>query len=899
MTPGIAAVPTLDTCAQEPIHIPGAIQSHGVLLACRGEALVVSQASANVDVHLGRAVDAVIGAPLATVLSEDDALRIAQAAAHDRLREVNPMHVTGRNGALFDAVLHRPKDSADLLVVELERRDAQDAGGAVFDPRLRSSVLRLQGARDVASLSRVAAEEVRAITGFDRVMVYRFDDHWNGEVVAESRRDDLEPFLGLHYPASDIPEQARLLYSINWLRFIGNVGYTPSPLVPALDPQTSMPLDMSHAMLRSVSPIHIEYLRNMRVMASMSISLLRDGRLTGLIACHHYSGPRFISYRKRDTAEHLGQTLSWQLDVIESADRAERALRIKEIETSVVASILSSDDLLAGLRTPSLTALTDAAGAAIVLEEGVQLIGTTPPRAVIDECVGWLRENGHDLFATDSLPDHLPHASRWSETAAGMIAVAIARDLGEYLLWFRPSHERTVNWAGDPRKGVYADAGEGKPPRLSPRGSFALWRETVRGRSAPWDALHVQAASSLRLVLLGGVRKRAVELRVLNQRLLDTDRAKDTFIATISHELRTPLNAIMGWTHLLQSGSLSAEKWPQAFDVIARNARAQTQIVEDLLDVSRITSGKMSLEIETVDLVELVQGVLEASALAVEAKGLRIKRVLDSNATPVLGDPGRLRQVVSNLVTNAIKFTPKGGSITVALRRLRSDVELSVSDTGQGIDPGFLPRMFEPFWQSDPGMNRRSQGLGLGLAIVRKLVELHGGRVEATSEGEGKGSTFRVQLPLAPVAAAQTRENGGTAGLDCPPELQGVSVLVVEDESDAREMLRLVLSQCGASVQQAADAMTALALLRKETFDLVISDIGLPGTDGLRLLRALREHEAHGRRTPAIALTAYTRAIDRTRALQAGFNAHVPKPVDAHELVTVVASVIGRLPADP
>jgi len=420
----------------------------------------------------------------------------------------------------------------------------------------------------------------------------------------------------------------------------------------------------------------------------------------------------------------------------------------------------------------------------------------------------------------------------------------------------------------------------------------------VRGRSAPWDALHVEAASSLRLVLLGGVRKRAVELRVLNQRLVDTDRAKDTFIATISHELRTPLNAITGWTHLLQSGALSADKWPQAFEVIARNARAQTQIVEDLLDVSRITSGKMSLVIETVDLVELVQGVIEASGLAVEAKGLRIKRVLDSNASPVLGDPGRLRQVVSNLITNAIKFTPKGGSITVSLRRLRSDVELSVSDTGQGIAPDFLPRMFEPFWQSDPEMNRRTQGLGLGLAIVRKLVELHGGRVDASSDGEGKGAVFRVQLPLAPVTASKARETQNPTALDCPPELQDVRVLVVEDEADARELLRVVLAQCGAQVRHAADAATALALLRTEPFDLLISDIGLPGTDGLQLVRMLREREGHGPRTPAVALTAYTRAIDRTRALQAGFNAHVPKPVDAHELVTVVASVIGRLPAE-
>ena len=886
---------TLDTCAQEPIHIPGSVQSHGVLIACRGDDPVVSQVSANVAVHLRVTPESLLGKPLSGVLAAADTARIADAAQSNRLLEINPLRVTGCNGAQFDAVLHRPADDRELLIVELEPREAHDESGAMFDPRLRTSVLRLQAARDVASVCNVAADEIRAITGFDRVMVYRFDPQWNGEVVAESRREDLEPFLGLHYPASDIPEQARLLYAINWLRFIGDVAYVPSPLVPVLDPATAMPLDLSHAILRSVSPIHIEYLRNMGVTASMSISLLRDGKLAGLIACHHYSGPRSIPYRTRDTAEHLGQSLSWQLDVIETADRAEKALRIKQIESSVVASILAYDDVASGLRTRSLMALTESSGAAVVVDNDVHAIGTTPSRSIIDECVAWLRSQGHDLFATDALADHLPRATAWSDTAAGMIAVAISRDLGEYVLWFRPSHERTVDWAGDPRKAVIRDGKDGKPPRLSPRGSFELWRETVKGRAMPWDPLHVQAASSLRLVLLGGVRKRAAELRVLNKRLVDTDRAKDTFIATISHELRTPLNAITGWTHLLQSGALGADKWPQAFEVIARNARAQTQIVEDLLDVSRITSGKMTLDIETVDLVELVQGVIEASALSVEAKGLRIKRVLDSNASPVLGDPARLRQVVSNLITNAIKFTPKGGSITIALTRLRSDVQLTVSDTGQGIAADFLPKLFEPFWQSDPEMNRRSQGLGLGLAIVRKLVELHGGRVEASSEGEGRGATFRVQLPLAPVAAVST-ERRAESTIDCPQELDGVSVLVVEDEGDARELLQLVLSQCGANVHAVADAASALVRLREGRFDLIISDIGLPGTDGLALIREFRESEANGHRTPAIALTAYTRAVDRTRALQAGFNAHVPKPVDANELVTVAASVVGRLP---
>ena len=863
---------TLDTCAQEPIHIPGAVQPHGVLFACREPDLIVGQVSANLAQHLGVEPAAVLGKSLVDLLRPESAAQLRAAVQLPQLREINPLRVVTSTGRLFDAVLHRPPRGAGLLVVEMEPPiDSVQDAAATFDPRLRGSVVRLQGARDIARLCQVAVAEIRALTGFDRVMIYRFDAQWNGEVVAESRRDDLEPFLGLHYPASDIPAQARHLYAINWLRFICDVDYVPAPLVPVHDPQSAAPLDLSHAVLRSVSPIHIEYLRNMGVTASMSVSLIIEGKLMGLVACHHYSGPMVIAFSVRDTAEYLGQALSWQLAILETADHAARALQVTQIEAEFVRSFVTGDELLECLATPPLLALTASGGAAVVLQEGTRHLGKTPTAPLIAELVDWLRRTRHDVFATDCLAEHLPGAEAVAEVAAGVLAVAISRDLGEYLLWFRPSQDRTVNWAGDPRK-VMVAAEDGRAPRLSPRGSFALWRETVKGRSAEWDQLHIAAASTLRLVLLGGVRRRAAELRLMNQRLLDSDRAKDAFIATVSHELRTPLNTISGWTQLLQGGMLAPEKWPHAFEVIARNARAQVQIVDDLLDVSRITSGKLTLNVESVDLVTLVAEVLEGSMLSIEAKGLQLKRVLDPSASPVLGDVTRLRQIVGNLVTNAVKFTPKGGSLTVTLRRLSSDVELAIADNGQGISATFLPKLFEMFWQEDAGMNRRSQGLGLGLAIVRKLVELHGGRVAAESAGVGCGATFRVRLPLAAVKLpAEEPELAASRRPSHAAELQGLQILVVEDENDAREMVREILTGCGAQVTDVADATSALELL---------------GT----------EREVGGRRTPAIALTAYTRGVDRTRALQVGFQAHVPKPVDPSELVVVAASVVGRLP---
>jgi len=883
---------TLDTCDREPIHIPGSVQPHGFLVACSVPNLRVLHASESMEAFAGMTAQSALGRGVEEVFDGESAERIAAACRTPELRTVNPVPVRLANGRFFDAVLHRPPGVEDTVVVELEPRAPPPSLRALstFDPRMRASLLRLQTARRIGDLCTIAAEEVKSITGFDRVMVYRFDADWNGEVVAESRRGDLEPFLGLHYPASDIPAQARRLYTINWLRHIVDVGYTPSPIVPPEHPKTGAPLDLSHAVLRSVSPIHIEYLKNMGVTASMSISLIHEGQLTGLIACHHYSGAWSLPFQTRETVEYLGQALSWHLGSLETSERAEHAQRIHATETRIVERLAGTNELLDALATDDLLALASATGAAVVLREGTRRVGHTPGRHDIESIVAWLRERPGDVFTSDRLQDEFASAAEWHDVAAGMVAVAISKDLGEYLLWFRPSTERTVDWAGDPRKQAVAQP-DGAPPRLSPRGSFALWRETVRGSSLPWHSTQIEAASALRRVLLGGVRRRSAELRDMNDRLREADREKDHFIATVSHELRTPLSAIAGWTHVLRSGSLPPQRYPEAFEVIARNVKSQTDLVEDLLDVSRISNGRLSIAVEEVDLEALVARVIEEVALPVEAKDLKLKRILESKAL-VLGDPARLRQVVSNLLTNAIKFTPKGGTITVVLRRQGSEVELCVSDTGQGIAPEFLPHIWKPFRQQDPSINRRSAGLGLGLAITYKLVELHGGRVVAESEGEGCGSTFRVMLPIASAAAREKPiKPADTVG---PPQLDGLRVLVVEDDADSRELLRVILSTSGAVAATFADGASALAAVEHGTFDVVLSDIGLPGMDGLELIREIRRRHSPSR-LPAVALTAYARSVDRTRALQAGFQAHVPKPVEPGELVIVIASLAGRL----
>jgi PAS domain S-box-containing protein len=383
----------------------------------------------------------------------------------------------------------------------------------------------------------------------------------------------------------------------------------------------------------------------------------------------------------------------------------------------------------------------------------------------------------------------------------------------------------------------------------------------------------------------------------------ETSRIKDEFLATVSHELRTPLTAMLGWTYLLRTGKLDSERVASALDTIERNARSQAQLIEDLLDVSRVITGKMRLDVRPIEPASIIEGALESVRPAAEAKGVRLVKRLDTGAGTISGDPARLQQVVWNLLANGIKFTPRGGSVEVSIERVDSHIQIVVSDTGEGISQDFLPYVFDRFRQADAKTTRRHGGLGLGLAIVRNLVEMQGGTVHVESPGEGQGSTFTVRLPLIAVITKTSAEEqwahptagDGLLRLDFPERLDGLKILAVDDEADTRELLRTVLEQAGAEVITASTAAEALELLQQTRPEVLISDIGMPEEDGYELMRKVRSLPAElGGRTPAIALTAYARSEERLRALRAGYQMHMPKPVELTELVAVVSSLVER-----
>ena len=503
----------LTNCEDEPIHVPGAIQPHGLLLALDPDTQAVAVASANVDALAGVSADEAVGRPLECLLGDPLAEHVRRRLAEGVLDEPLVVHLPhdlpgSLAGAEVDVALHR---TDARLVVEVETVGRPRSVMLSYQSA-RAAMARLAAETTVLGLAGQLAQEVAELTGVDRVMVYRFDRAWNGEVIAEERRDDLNPFLGLHYPASDIPAQARRLYTVNWTRLIADVDYEPVPLHPVRDPVTRAPLDLSFSTLRSVSPIHLEYLRNMGVTASMSISIVVGGELWGLIACHHYSGPHRPSQDARSAAEFLGQVASQQIAERERTDASARALRTSDMLTRMLGRLAGSSEpaLDALVADPELLTLMGATGVVMRADGRLHSRGTVPPPAAIPAIVDRLLGPGDgSLGHTDRLAElHPALAAPEGDEPAGALVIGEGPD--RWLMWLRPAMERTVDWGGDPRNKQIA-SGEDAGVRLSPRKSFEKWREVVSGRSVPWLDADAEAARNLRGHLSSLMLKRSYD----------------------------------------------------------------------------------------------------------------------------------------------------------------------------------------------------------------------------------------------------------------------------------------------------------------------------------------------------------------------------------------------------
>jgi PAS domain S-box-containing protein len=486
---------------------------------------------------------------------------------------------------------------------------------------------------------------------------------------------------------------------------------------------------------------------------------------------------------------------------------------------------------------------------------------------------------------------------------------AVALDAGGAVTYWNPQAERTFGWTAAEAAGRrFADLALAPEHRAAHEEAVKdgrrLAAEGVRkdGTRVPLELSYVAAepgggGAHVFARDMSGVHEAEVERARVLEQAREVGRTKDEFLALLSHELRTPLSAIVGWAHMLRTAELDEATRARAIETIDRNAKLQNQLIEDILDVSRIVAGKFHVEMRSVDLARVVEAARDTVAPMAAAKGVVLRVTVPPNLPPTVGDPDRLQQVAWNLLSNAIKFTPSGGMVSVDLARPDGAFELTVADTGAGIDPAFRPHIFERFRQGSASGARRQGGLGLGLSIVRHIVELHDGTVEARSEGAGKGATFVVRLPAKDAASDKVAPLGQEqeANMAAAPRLDGMRVLVVDDEADARNLLAAVLQARGARVFMAASSPEAIEVLRRERPDVVLSDISMRDEDGYDFIRKVRGlSPAEGGRTPAAALTAYGRLEDRMKALSAGFQLHLAKPVDPAELVAVVATLGGR-----
>lgn len=741
MTTASPAIIDLSNCDKEPIRTPGSIQPHGFLLTLSPQ-LVVLQASANLAQHTGVDASASAGNTLGALIGEEAAERIGPELASDQLG-ARPFYlgtVTTGNGRNFD-VLGHAWDGVIIAEFEQVRRNAPADFRHLY-PLIGDFLLKVNEAGTIESLAQLATQHIRSVTGFGRVMVYQFDPDGHGHVMAESRDEGYHSYLGQHFPASDIPAQARELYTLSRIRLIQDANYAPAPLVPALNPATGKPTDLSFAALRSVSPVHLQYMRNMGTLASMSVSLIVRGKLWGLISCHN-AGPSPVEFEKRTACEQLGQILAMCIETREDARELQFRLNVRRIMVSMLGGLTQGADFIDNMSSvfPDLIRFARAGGVAIVADDRVLTYGDTPSHAEVQALVAWLQLRGvSEVFHTDRLSEVYPAAESMMRVASGLLAMPISRIHKHYLLWFRPEVVHTIEWAGNPHA---KQAAPGEPAQLTPRKSFAAWRETVRGQSAQWDSAEIELAVEFRTALLGIALERAEQMAELAEELGRANKELEAFSYSVSHDLRAPLRHIVGFSDLLleSGGGDDPDRRQRFLKNIKEAARLAGKLVDDLLSFSQM--GRAALRPTDVDMNDLVTACIDK--LSLELRGRNVEWHI-APLPRVWADPNFLHLAVFNLLSNAVKFTGQRDPAVIRISAEENNHEtvFHVADNGAGFNMEYVHKLFGVFQR----LHRMEDfhGTGIGLANVRRIVERHHGRVWAQSV-PGEGATFSFSIP--------------------------------------------------------------------------------------------------------------------------------------------------------
>ncbi|CAN5413538.1 ATP-binding protein [soil metagenome] len=718
----------LNNCDREPIHIIGTAQSHGVILVCDKENLIIIQCSENAQNILGYEAEDLLGKTLNFLLSDDKLNKI----------NFNPGIKNLIPGLRFKdldfvAIAHV---SDEYLIVDLEPGNVEDLSINLGE-QLSKILGELNSAGTINEITSRAAGLVRSLFDYDRVMVYQFDEAWNGTVVAEEKNEDLESWLGLHYPATDIPAPARAIFLKQEVRIISDVNYKPSIILPA----NHKPVDLSLSELRGVSPIHIEYLKNMGVGASLTAAIILKGKLWGLLACHNNS-PKFINFYHRQTANVLTQICANRLGVIIAENFIQESQRLNHIKEEILTNIRSQAGLIGALidRTPSLPQLINSGGGAVYFNGELKLIGNTPGEPEVLSLIKDFLKHEGDIFYTRNLSKIYQPAALYKTTASGILSIRAGEIEGDYLIWFRGESATEVSWGGNPEKnGVVEDGIE----YLRPRKSFEKWTRLVSGISFPWKDYEIDVAKSLRDGITNILLQRQKEIiSLLNSELHIINKDLESFSYSVSHDLRAPLRGISGFAKILQekySPGLD-EGGKKALNIILNSSREMHGLIEDLLAYSKI--GQIYVQKSSVDIHLLVKSILESLNVDTEYPTTVIE--IDSNLPKATGDKTLLYQLFLNLISNALKFSANKPNpvVNIGFGMRGNNAEYFVKDNGIGFNPKFEEKVFKVFSRL---VGDEFPGTGIGLATVKKVVEKHNGQIRVETS-PGAGSCFYFTL---------------------------------------------------------------------------------------------------------------------------------------------------------
>lgn len=741
----------LEQCENEPIHIPGAIQPFGALLTVERQSLRIQNVSENSTSWFGVSAQELIGCPLNELFSADEHDRMRRYLDSDTLLDqsslrIKPAGPTANLHEMLELIAH---EHLGILFVEVEavaESTVAESNALPFHRRIQQATNALQRTKGLEELCNATAQEVKELSGFDRVMIYRFDSDWHGVVVAEACNPGVDSYLGLHFPASDIPPQARAIFLDNWLRMIPDVDYLPSRIYPASHPSTGNPLDLGKTLLRSVSPIHLQYLRNMNVRASLTISLIEDGRLWGLIACHHNS-PRFVDIETRIAAQVIGKLVSSHLHVKEAEEELEYKAELKQLNCQLIELLEAEDPLALGLQKhcAQLLKIVGAQSCAVYYKKQWIVSEHTPSIAEMARIVEWLAEHmpENGIFHTNSLVRAIPEAIVAPEVASGLLAIQLTKIEKNYVLWFRPEVTTNVTWAGAPSKTVARIEGR---EVLHPRASFKSWKEVVKSKSLPWKASEIESAEQLRNRLLSIALQQELSNEQKARKLAEKlSLEKEELIMVVAHDLRTPLSVMsMSFQFLQRVNPSEDEVVRRMVERGAYSAQAMSTLITEILDVTKIESGNVVLDLFPESAQSLIEMAVDVFLPLAKEKNVHILLARDATHQLVLCEKNRIMQVFSNLIGNALKFTPPEGKIFVSTEERDDYVVFAVADTGPGISPENLPRIFERFWQAH---ETKQMGTGLGLWISKSIIEKHGGKIWVNSE-RGSGAKFSFSLPI-------------------------------------------------------------------------------------------------------------------------------------------------------